>query len=100
MPHAACPRSVQPESLSLSRPLLTHTSAGETQTLKGRSGSVSVRCLGSGVHKVLFEPSECLWWVWNLILNVTSPLLASCLGFSFALGCGVTFFGGIQHSPV
>ena len=30
-----------------------------TQTLKGRSGSVSV---GSpGVHKVLFEPSEHLW---------------------------------------
>ena len=22
------------------------------------------------------------------------------LGFSFALGCGVSFFGGIQHSPV
>ena len=39
-----------------SRPLLTHTSPGDTQTLKGRSDSVSV---GSpGVHKVLFEPSE------------------------------------------
>ena len=50
------------------RPLLTHTSAGDTQTLKGRSGSVSVGFLG--VHKVLFEPSECLWWVWGLILNV------------------------------
>ena len=22
------------------------------------------------VHKVLFEPSECHWWVWGLILNV------------------------------
>ena len=22
------------------------------------------------------------------------------LGFSFALGCGISFFGGIQHSPV
>ena len=22
------------------------------------------------VHKVLFEPSECRWWVWGLILNV------------------------------
>ena len=41
-----------------SRPLLTCTSAGDTQTLKGRSGSVSV---GSpGVHEVLFEPSEYL----------------------------------------
>ena len=31
------------------------TSIGDTQTLKGRSGSVSVGSLG--VHKVLFEPS-------------------------------------------
>ena len=31
------------------------------------SSSVSVG--SSGVHKVLFEPSECLWWVWGLILN-------------------------------
>ena len=43
------------------RTLLTHTSAGDIQTLKGRSGSVSV--WSPGVHKVLFEPSECLWWV-------------------------------------
>ena len=27
-------------------------------------------------------------------------LLLSCWGFSFALGHGVYFFGGIQHSPV
>ena len=41
---------------------------GDTQTLKGRSVSVSVE--SPGVHKVLFEFSECLWWVWGLILNV------------------------------
>ena len=35
-----------------------------------------------------------------LILNVISPLLPSCWGFSFALGHGLYFFGGIQHSPV
>ena len=40
------------------RPLLTRTSAGDTQTLKGWSGSVSER--SPGAHKVLFEPSECL----------------------------------------
>ena len=41
------------------RPLLTRTSAGDTQTLKGRSTSVSV---GSpGVLKVLFEPSKHFW---------------------------------------
>ena len=29
-----------------------------------------------------------------------SSLLPSCWGFSFALRFGVSFFGGIQHSPV
>ena len=39
--------------------LLTRTSAEDTRTVRGKYGSVSV---GSpGVHKVLFEPSECLW---------------------------------------
>ena len=56
--------------------------------------------LGPGVHKVFFVPSEHLWLVWDLTLNVTVPLLSSCLGFSFTLVCGVSFFGGIQHSPV
>ena len=51
-------------------PLLTQASAGDTQTLKGRLGSVSVGSLGLGVHKTLFEPSEHLWWVWGLILNM------------------------------
>ena len=74
-------------SCPCSRPLLTSTSAGDTQTLKGRSGSVSV---GSpGVHKVLFEPSEYLWRVWSLIINAISTLLPSCWSFSFAVGHGV-----------
>ena len=81
-----------------SRPLLTCNSTEDTQTLKGRSGSVSV---GSpGAHKVLFEPSEHLWWVWGLILNVILPLLPSCWGLSFALGSEIYFFGEIQHPPV
>ena len=71
---------------------LSHTPTGDTQTLKGRSGSVSV---GSpDAHKVLFEPSECLWQVWALILNVILHLLPSCWGFSFALGCGYLFLMG------
>ena len=71
-----------------SRPLLTHISSGDTQTLKGRSGSVSV---GSpGVPKDLLELSKHLWWVWGLILNVILPLLPSSWGFSFALGHGVS----------
>ena len=77
------------------KPLVIHASAGDTQTLKGRSGSVSVGSLGPGVNKFLFEPSECLWRIWGLILNAISPLLLSCWGFSFVLGCGVSFFGGI-----
>ena len=82
------------------RPLLTCTSAGDTQTFKGSSGSVSVGSLSPGAQKVLFEPSEHLWKVLSLILNTISPLLQFCLGFSFALGRGVSFFGEIQHSPV
>ena len=50
--------------------------------------------LGPGV------PSEHLWQVWGLILNVILPLLPSCWDFSFAVGYGVSFFGGVQHSPV
>ena len=42
----------------------------------------------------LFEPSECLWWVWCLILNAIFPLLPFCWGFSFALWCGVSFLVG------
>ena len=52
------------------------------------------------MHKVLYESSEHFWWVWGLILNMTLPLRPSFWGVSFALGCGVYFFGGIQHSPV
>ena len=64
-------------------PLLTHTSAGDTQTqfwlsLCGVSGSWCAQGL--------FEPSKHLWWAWGLILNAISPFLPSCWGFSFALG--------------
>ena len=80
-----------------SSPLLTHTSAGVTQTqlclsLCGVSGSWCTQGL--------FEPSECLWRVWGLILNMILSLLPSCWGFSFALGHQIYFFGGILHSPV
>ena len=67
------------------RPLLTRTSAGDTQTqfwlsLCGVSGSWWAQGL--------FEPSEHLWQVWGLILNAILPLLPSCWGFSFALDVG------------
>ena len=47
-----------------------------------------------GAHKVLFEPSKHIWQVWGLILNAILPFLPSYWGFSFALGCGVSFYGG------
>ena len=55
---------------------------------------------GLGTHKVLFVPSNHLWQVWGLILHVIGSLLPSCCSFSFALDCGVSFFGGFQHFPV
>ena len=73
-----CPRS---------SPLLTRTSTGDAQTQF---------CLslcgvpGSWCSQDLFEPSEHLWQEWGLILNMYLPLLPSCWGFSFALGCGVS----------
>ena len=87
-----------PRARLCSRPLLTCTSAGDTQTFKGRSASVSVG--SSDVLKVVFDPSKHLWQLWGLILNAISPLLLSCWGFSFALEHGVSFSGGIQHSSV
>ena len=69
------------------RPLMTRTSAGDTQTqfclsLCGVSGSWCTRGLS--------EPSESLWQVRDLNLNVISPLLPSCWHFSFAVGRGVS----------
>ena len=31
---------------------------------------------------------------------VIAPLLPSCCGFFFVFGCGLSFFGGLQHPPV
>ena len=46
--------------------------------------------LGTWCAQGMFEPSEHLWQVWGLILNTILPLLPSCLGISFALGCGIS----------
>ena len=52
MTQVCCTQSPCPCSM----PLLTGASAGDTKTLKGRSGSVSVGFLGPGVHKVFLSP--------------------------------------------
>ena len=85
------PGLLQPEPLSHSRPL-SHVSAGNTKHSKAGLAQTLVGSLGPSEHKVLFEPSKHLWWVWGLILNAVSPLLLSCRGFSFALRRGVSFW--------
>ena len=82
------------------RPLLIRAPAGDTNTLKGRSGSVSMGSTVSDVHKVLFVPSKCFWQIWGSSLNAILSLLQSCWGLSFALGHGVSFLGVVQQSPV
>ena len=82
------------KSCPCDRPLLTCTSTGNTQTQFWFSlCEVSEFWCTQG----LFEPSEHLWQVWGLILNMIFPLLLCCWGYSFALGCGVSLFGGIQR---
>ena len=100
--HTLCdPRLLHPEPLSLQPATADCRDSSEgTKTLKDRYVSVSVGSLAPGMHKALFEPSECLWGVWGLILNVISPLLQSCWGLSFALGHGVIFCSGSQHLPL
>ena len=85
---------------SRGRPLLSRAFAGDAQTLKGTSGSVSCGFPRSWCAQGLFEPSEHFWTVWSLILNVILSFLLSYWGFSFAVGHGVSFFGRIQYSPV
>ena len=73
-----------------------HSQTSLTQSLVG----TLVLSPGSWCVQGLFEPSKRPWKEQGLILNENLPLLPSCWGFSFALGRGVSFFGGIQNSPV
>ena len=85
-------------------PLLLQQSTADLYLCRKHSNTVLAQSLweslGPGAQKICLSPLECLWWVWGLILNAILPLLPSCWGFSFALGCGVSFFGGLQHSPI
>ena len=49
-----------------------------------------------GVHKVLSEPSECVWWVWGLILNTVLPFLPSSGASTLPLDMGYTFLVGFN----
>ena len=96
------PRSAEPKN-PCGRPLLTLTSIGITQTLKGRSGWVFV---GSpGAHNIFFEPSEHLWQVWGLILNticlsyclVWDSPLSSEVGYLFLMGSNFLLLMVVQQ---
>ena len=78
---------------------LCHTQVCCTQSpadpnLSRRHSGTVLSCLcgvsGSWCAQGLFEPSEHLWQEWGLIVNVISPLLPSCWGFSFVFGRGVS----------
>ena len=85
----AAPRSAAQSPCPCGRPLLTCSSAADTQMQFWLS---LCGVPGSWCAQGMFEPSECLWWKWGLILNANSPLLLSCWGFSFALGHGVNIY--------
>ena len=69
------------------RPLLTHISAGDTQTQCCLS---LCGVLWSWCAQSMFEPSEHLWQVWVLILNVISPLLPSSGASPLPLDMGIS----------
>ena len=78
---------------------MTYAFTGESQTqfwlsLCGVSGS----CWAQG----LFEPSQgsLVGMGFDSKCDFNSPTHSSFWGFSFALEHGVSFFGGIKHSPV
>ena len=78
-----CTQSVCP----CGSPLLTCTSTGDAQTQFWLS---LCGIPGSWYAPGFFEPSEHLWWEWGLILNMNSPLLPSCWGFSLSFDRGVS----------
>ena len=80
-------------SLLHPEPLPPRWSAADLYLHRRHSNTVLSQSLwGSGFWcaQGSFEPSEHLWQEWGLTLTVKPPLLPSCWGFSFVLGCGVS----------
>ena len=81
----ATPGQLHPEPLPLPQSLLTPTSSGDTQTQFCLSlCGVSEPWCAQG----MLEPSEHLWQVQGLILNMISSLLMSCWGSPLSLDVG------------
>ena len=70
-----------------SRPLLTHISAGDTQTQCCLS---LCGVFGSWCAQSMFEPSDHLWWVWVLILSAILLLLPSSGASPLPLDVGIS----------
>ena len=85
IPRSAAPRAPAPVA-GHCRPMPLQETLKHS---KATSGSVSVGSLGA--QEVLFEPSECLWRVWGLILNIILPLLPSFWGTSRCPICSWTW---------
>jgi len=81
-PRSAAPRAPVPAA-GTADPRLHRRHSQFCLSLCGACGAS-----GSWCAQGLFEPSEHLWRVWGLILNVILPLLPSYWGFS--LGQGVS----------
>ena len=92
-----------------SRPVLTHASAGESQTLRQvwlslLWGSCSFP-LGPGVPMVLFVLSKSLWQVWGLILmwlwlpyHLVVTFLSLDLGYLFLVDSNILLLMIVQQS--
>ena len=79
-------------SLLHPKPLSLRQSPADPYLLRGHSNTVlsqSLWGLWVLVYTRFVEPFEHLWRVWGLILNMISPLLPSCWGFSFVPGRGI-----------
>ena len=90
MPRSAAPRAPAPWQ-STADPYLHRRRSEFCRSICGVSGSWCAQGL--------FEPPEHLWRGWGLILNMNSPLIPSCWGFSFAPGNGIslhTCFSTVQ----
>ena len=68
------------------------------ETLKHGSSSVSVGSPGPGAHKICALWASLAGILFDSKHDFTPPTILP--GFSFILGCQVSFFGGIQCSPV
>ena len=84
-----------------SRPLLTHASAGDPQTLTGRSGSIySGGHLSFPCAQGFVFASKSLWQVWGLILTGLCPSHSLISASPLSLDVECLFFSGFQHPPV